>query len=603
MTGHDLNAVLGFIHKVSDGPELSDRQLLQRFTADGDQAAFAAVVRRHGPLVLDVCRRRLRHVQDAEDAFQAVFLVLAKKARAGSWQESVAGWLHEVACRVSAEARGRQARRRSREKQMNEVLDRAAPTIPELPDVLTFLDEELRRLPEKYRVPLLLCCLEGRTREEAAELLGWSPGAVKGRLERGREMLRLRLARRGVAPALLPVAAPSVGVDGMAARAVELAAAVRTGVAVTGPAADLANATLSALLRTRLRSASLVLLAAVLFGAGATAWRPGPVPAADDREPEGAAAVVPPAPAVPPEELVARPQSAMKHRGPVRAVTFLPDGKRTVSSSFDGTVSVWDVARGYQFRNWLTDARGTAVAVSPDGKLVVVGTDKGELIGWDLATAEERFARLTHQENIYALAFAPDGKLLAAANHTGTITVHVGADGRRLRRCVGHAGRVWSIAFAPDGKTLASAGEDGTVRLWDPSSGKQTRLLGSKKGDVYGVTFRPDGGRLAALGDDGVVRFWSTPTGEAAGSLEAGGGQLAAYSPDGKWLAVAGTKETILWEPEKGKKLAALRGHEGKVHGLAFSPDGSQLATSGEDGAVLVWNFQKKAGGLTAPAP
>src|SRR5262245_20271141 len=170
----ELGAVLRYLHGlggVAETERLTDRELLQRFAVQGDEIAFATLVRRHGPLVLSVCWRHLRHEQDAEDAFQAAFLVLARKAGSVAWQESVASWLPEVACRVSAEARTRAARRKAREKQVGQV--------PEVPvaearhdELFTALDRELRRLPEKYRAPLLLCYLEGRTRDEAAEQLG-----------------------------------------------------------------------------------------------------------------------------------------------------------------------------------------------------------------------------------------------------------------------------------------------------------------------------------------------------------------------------------------------------------------------------------------------
>jgi RNA polymerase sigma factor (sigma-70 family) len=177
-----------------------DAQLVADFALRRDEDAFAALVRRHGPMVWGVCRSILRHEQDAEDAFQATFLVLARKAPSIRRREAVAGWLYEVAHHTALQVQTRAARRRVEERK---VSPSSAPTDPSLDmtlrDLGRVLHEELRRLPDRYRLPLVLCYLEGRSQKEAAELLGWSPGTFRGRLDRGRERLRRRLAARGVA--------------------------------------------------------------------------------------------------------------------------------------------------------------------------------------------------------------------------------------------------------------------------------------------------------------------------------------------------------------------------------------------------------------------
>jgi RNA polymerase sigma factor (sigma-70 family) len=175
-----------------------DAELLERFVASNDAAAFARLVERHGPVVLGVCRRVLRNHHDAEDAVQATFLVLARKARDIRQRGALAGWLYRVAYHLSVKLRAAARRRREWERKPTRARqepadDRSAPE-----DLRIVLDEELDQLPEKYRAPLQLCCLTGYTREEAAERLGCTPGAVKMRLERGRHLLRSRLARRGV---------------------------------------------------------------------------------------------------------------------------------------------------------------------------------------------------------------------------------------------------------------------------------------------------------------------------------------------------------------------------------------------------------------------
>src|ERR1043165_2001572 len=178
--------------------ENSDQALIEAFAQRNDESAFSELVRRHGPFVFGVCQRVLGNVADAEDAFQATFLVLARKAPSISWRESIKGWLHSVAVRIAMKARVQSARRRK--KEVEAAIHQQAVHDPAecWSGVRAILDEELDRLPAKCRAVLLLCYLEGKTRDEAAEKLGWSPGSVKGYLERGRNLLRARLAGRGL---------------------------------------------------------------------------------------------------------------------------------------------------------------------------------------------------------------------------------------------------------------------------------------------------------------------------------------------------------------------------------------------------------------------
>ncbi|MCI0685400.1 MAG: sigma-70 family RNA polymerase sigma factor, partial [Gemmataceae bacterium] len=209
METRPLSHALGYLRHLAAPADTSrlDAELIERFVAAHDGAAFARLVERHGPLVLGVCRRVLHNHHDAEDAFQATFLVLARKARHIRQRNALAGWLYKVAYHLAVKLRASVERRRQAEGQPSA---RPAPAEDQITwgDLRMVLDEELERLPEKYRAPLLLCCLAGRTRDEAAEQLGWTLGALKMRLERGRQLLRTRLARRGltVSAALLAMA-------------------------------------------------------------------------------------------------------------------------------------------------------------------------------------------------------------------------------------------------------------------------------------------------------------------------------------------------------------------------------------------------------------
>src|SRR5262245_45639935 len=194
-----LQTLVRRLHRLAGGTEgLSDRQLLQRFATERDETAFAVLVRRHGGLVFRVCKRILGNEADAEDAFQATFLVLARRAAALPWQESVGGWLHEVAHRVALKARAERLRRQAQERRQVPMIEPEARPDTGCRELCAALDEELRRLPADCHAPLLLCYLEGLTRDEAAGHLGWSTRTLKRRLARGLALLRTRLARRGL---------------------------------------------------------------------------------------------------------------------------------------------------------------------------------------------------------------------------------------------------------------------------------------------------------------------------------------------------------------------------------------------------------------------
>ncbi|OAI49031.1 hypothetical protein AYO44_01110 [Planctomycetaceae bacterium SCGC AG-212-F19] len=276
-----LGSVLWHIRQMlgkSAKSALTDRQLLERFAAQRDEQAFATLVQRHGPLVLTVCRRLLPNDHDAEDAFQATFFVLARKATALHWHESVSSWLFEVASRVASKANGRLIRRQILEKQaqvMATVDPASAATRRELQLVL---DEEVRRLPERYRLPVVLCWLEGLTRSEAAEQLGWKEGTVGGRLARGRDLLRRRLARRGLALSAgvlemilaenaATAAVPAPLTDGTVQAAVQFVAG-QLAAGTSAEAATLASETVSALGVARLKRVAAVVLAVGLLGVG-----------------------------------------------------------------------------------------------------------------------------------------------------------------------------------------------------------------------------------------------------------------------------------------------------------------------------------------------
>jgi RNA polymerase sigma factor (sigma-70 family) len=286
MTSGQLHPVLRFLRQFvagGAGGDTTDRQLLQRFASQREEAAFAALVQRHGPMVLGACRRVLQDPHDADDAFQATFLVLARKAGSLARPEKLANWLYGVACRTAARAKAQAVRRRVHERQFTDMPSAdARPNGAEpLHELRLVLDEELQRLPDKYRAPLVLCYLEGKTYAEAARALGWAEGTVSGRLARAREVLRGRLTRRGLAlsagafatslsQSTAPAAVPPALADTAARAATLFAAGPAAGAgAVPAPAAALAEGVLQTMLVTRRKIVAVLALASGLVATGA----------------------------------------------------------------------------------------------------------------------------------------------------------------------------------------------------------------------------------------------------------------------------------------------------------------------------------------------
>ena len=269
-----MNQLLRFLRAASPAPasaEAPDRELLARFARARDASAFAALVSRHGAAVWAACRRLLDREQDAEDAFQAVFLTLARKASSVSG-EVLPAWLHGVARRVAANVRRDERRRNATEDAARVPEGRAANV--SWREGLAILDEELAKLPDRYRTVLIVCCLDGRTRDEAARQLGYSEGQVKGLLERARELLRQRLARRGFEFGAVLLAATVMNAAGAAPSvATEVAVRVATGQGIAGGASSAAVAlserVVGAMFVQKLKTVAVVLVVAAVTAGGA----------------------------------------------------------------------------------------------------------------------------------------------------------------------------------------------------------------------------------------------------------------------------------------------------------------------------------------------
>jgi RNA polymerase sigma factor (sigma-70 family) len=614
---------------LPDGGGMMDGQLLECFITRRDEAAFAALVRRHGPMVLGVCRRVLGNHHDAEDAFQAAFLVLARKATSIGQRELLGNWLYGAAYRAALEAKA--ARRRVKERQVSAMPEPEAPAQPEVSlDLRPVLDQELSRLPDKYRAPLVLCDLEGRTRRDVARQLNIPAGTLSGRLTTARRLLAKRLARHGLAVSGGALAAtlsqngasacvPSPLV-GSTVKAAVLSAAGQAAPAglVSAKVAALTEGVLKSMLLSKLKIAAAVLLVGVLAGTAAMLALP---PLATGQTDAGKAGKPEPAPkkTEPADKKADEAQAAQgwKERLTIKApdgekqtlnIAVSPDGKKVAVGYFKGH-KVLNTKTGEELATLPADAKLLpGLAFSPDGKFIAQ-SDQHDVL---LCSADSGEIEVTLQgaaDRGGAVAFSPDGKTLAIADISekqavGLWDLTTNTVLRQFKSGGGGDGQMVYMAFSPDSKKLAIAwASEEVFKVWEVATGKE--LATFKHTDkVAELAFSPDGKTIAA-GNAGTpmhVKLWDLATGKERASLEApctGFGSLA-FSPDGKVLAVAGRNDNDdnvvrLWDPATGKQIGALKAHQvpgNALWGLAFSRDGT-LFTVGND-AVRIWEKEKK---------
>jgi RNA polymerase sigma factor (sigma-70 family) len=603
----------------------ADADLLERFRRERDGDAFAALLQRHGPLVLRVCGRLLHDRDAVEDAFQATFLVLARQAGSVRKSASLAAWLHGVACRTARRVRDR-ARRTvpAGAPQPRAEADPADDAIRG--ETGRAVHEEIDRLPERYRQVIVLCCLEGATRAEAAGRLGVPPGAVKKRLACARGLLRRRLSRRGIvsSAALLAALLEQTG-EPPAVQATLLQDTLQAAVSFGGSARAVAaaNGAVWTMWMAKCKAVVLVLLALAFLGSAATVLaltrrgeRPGEPPP--------------------------RPPAAQAEAGdPLRDDTPLPAGALarlgTARWHQDGDVFFVGFDRGD--RRLITARQGATHRCSSchrhpfepdlDGRAAAE-----DMVGvWDLRSGKRKrqFGKLEANPNPGALfgengmvyvarkqrdlptgsvAVSPTGDLLAETGPAGPVVLWDLATGksRELGRADPQAGLV-ALAISPDGKVLASLGAGGQVRLHDLDKAAEIpgRFGKEAPGDrqvVWGdaVVFAPSGGLLATSGSvregdgwTGVVEVWQPDTGKRTVQLKgrARGSPAFGFSPDGSLLAWPAEDGTLrLTDARTGKEVRTLGKPEQTRYlaALAFAPDGKRLATRGYDRSVRLWD-------------
>jgi RNA polymerase sigma factor (sigma-70 family) len=326
-TGH-MEGVVRHIRRLAlqDVRRLADGQLLEAFLVQKDESAFEALVRRHGPMVLAVCRRVLGDFHEAEDAFQATFLVLVRRAASIGRRELLGNWLYGVAYRTAMKSRAAVGRRRSKEKELADFPSPAAPAKEMPEELLSCLDQELNRLPHKYRAPLVACDLEGCSRNQAARSLGWPIGTLNWRLARARAILAKRLTRRGMtlcgAAVAMALAQRAIAVvpASLVAQTLKVGMLITTGEGATvglisAQVASLTEGIVRAMVFAKLRIGMAVLAAIAVFGTGAGLWIHGGVTAAESASSTSDE----------PQPRAAREPAETESGAPVRTENFLVD--------------------------------------------------------------------------------------------------------------------------------------------------------------------------------------------------------------------------------------------------------------------------------------
>jgi RNA polymerase sigma factor (sigma-70 family) len=554
----------------------SDDELLSSFIALHDETAFEALVHRYGGMVMGVCRRILRDESDAEDAFQATFLVLVRKASSIKPRSLAGNWLYGVATKTALKARALRSKRFAKEREVATRTERS-PVTNDAVDLEEVLDQELQQLPNNYRAAVLLCDLEGKSITEAARQLGCPPGTVGTRLTRGRRMLARRLTKHGLVlsgaamaaligqTAVSASAVPPVLVTSTTTAAMLYSAGVATSGVLSGKAVVLAQSVIKSMLLGRLGIASSVIVAIAVVGttvAPSSKWK--------------AHASLP------------------GHQFGARSVAFSPDDSRLVSGAHDGLVRVWDVDSGQCL--FTLDSQKIhqvrAATFGDGGGTIAAGFNDGNVVLWSLqAPTDPDYATDEFGHEVRAITFCADRPSLAWARDNGAVERERHRGGLALPP-VGPDGVVDCVAFSPDGQTIAWGMRDGSVRVWDVSTRREQGRFQIHAHQVWSVTFSRDGKFLVSADHFGHIQVWNAYSGEVRLTMRDPVPPIfaLALSSDRRYVASAAYDSAIrIWDGESGELLTTLTDHKAHVRGLAFSSQGHLLASASEDGTVKLW--------------
>jgi RNA polymerase sigma factor (sigma-70 family) len=603
--------------RVREFDQLPDAELLRKFEERRDETAFTVLVRRHGGRVLSVCRHILHRYAEADDAFQATFMVLSRKAASIRKRSSLSSWLHGVALRCAKNLRKNAMRRSKHEKAAGGEAAPAESSLSHaaLNELQSYLDEEIARLPEKYRAPFLLSCLEGKSRVEVAHILGCKEGTVASRVATARERLKKRLTARGVslsaalgAVAVAPAATSASISTVLASRTVDAAIAFAGGSAAGVASAavlEVAHGILSGMLLTKVKLGVLLMFAvSVTVAAGGLIAQLGD----DDIKAFGRnsarTAQIEIGDPLPTNALQRLGSDRLTHLGTVDCLAYSPDGKTLASGGGygDASIRLWESATGKEILKIKDGGVVRDLVWTPDGKLLVSASDGDGVRFWDPATGTCVRQFPQGDGSALRLALSNDGKTLVVGetDFTGTrkkdtLLIRNAITGKERHRF--EIDRAYRLALAPDGQTLAVGGEEKKIRLWNIATGTELPPLEGHKGGTYPVAFAPNGKLLATGGTHGdpLVCLWEWPSRKLIHRLDPGaryGSYAIQFSPDGRTLATGGgypDNRLHFWDVVTGKEIRSS--NFGGVGNLTFSPDGKTVASSGSrERGIRLWD-------------
>jgi RNA polymerase sigma factor (sigma-70 family) len=604
-----LAPVMSCLSRLAGFPaaDLSDAELLERYRRGGEESAFALLVQRHGPAVLGVCRRALGESADADDAFQATFLILLSKADSVRPGSALSYWLYGVARRVAGKARARRVR--TCPLSYDPATSAGDPVCEASGrELLAVLDEEIGGLPEKYRAALVLCGLGERSCEQAARELGWPKSTVIHRLARARQRLRQRLSRRGIeVPAALLVAvlareATASHVPALLTLATVRQARQSVAAAAVTPAARLAVR--SAVARW---GVALALVGALGLAVGAAALRVGAGPQPPKAAPpEKPARVANPAPRTDkegfplPAEALARVGSArLRHGWYISLLEYSPDNSLLASFGW-GRLRVWEVRTGKLVREFeIPDRESYSNGFfTPDGKSVVV-LDGKTLRWFDVRSGNElRHCDVKFPGDQRRAYLSPRRDLCAVLQDTpaGDLVVYELPSGKERFRKTSEKSWMGEPTFSPDGKVLAVVGgtpiKDTRILLFDTEAGQPLGEINS--GEAFrNLAFSPDGKAIVACAYPQNLTVWEVPSGKVLHRVKAGISALmrAAFTRDGKSVVVSMRRPSpVRIDVATGKELQRYHTYPGRSQ-VAVSPDGQTLAIGGERGDITQWDL------------